>query len=1600
MLVRIATKASCLLLFCLVVSSAKAQLSADFTATPTSGCAPMVVRFTDLSTGNPTQWRWDLGNGTISFLQNPSVTYFNPGLYNIKLVVRRPNQADSIVKTQYIRVNAKPTVQFTASPLVGCYPLPVQFTDQSIAGSGTITLWQWDFGDGFSSSQQNPTHIYNAAGNYNVTLRIRNSNDCFTTLTKTSYVRISAGVLANFTAGMPSNCGAPANVTFQNLSSGTGALTYHWDFGDGDTSTAQHPTHTYNALGSYTVQLVVTNTSGCRDTIRSSTPVNIQTVSASFEAPDTLCAGSPGIFTNTSSPTPLSVVWDFGDGTTSTDLNPSKTFSAPGTYIIKLVSDFGPCKDSATQSITINPLPTVDFTTSDTLHCGRPYTVSFNNASTGGVSYLWDFGDNTTSTDANPVHVYDTTGHFTVQLTVFNANACSTVLVKNNLVNITGPSIQLTSVPDSGCAPFVKHFAANITSPDPIASYLWNFGDGNTSTDPAPDYTYSNTGTYAVSLVVTTVGGCMDSIVVPRGIIVNSTPVVNFSATPTSTCAETPVVFTDLSPGTNTSWLWNFGDGNMSPVHNPLHQYVDTGYFDVTLTVWNGGCKDSIKFIRYIHIDPPIAKFQIVKSCQNPYLVTFTDQSIGADQYFWDFGDGSTSNVRSPQHTYADTGSYVVELRVVNNRTGCEFTTRKPVLIIDIRPSFSASDTIICKGTNVLFSTPHSLTQVKNFYWNFSDGPAQNITASNSVNHRFNNSGVYTITLITTDVNNCKDTLIKRQYITVFGPKAKFGSTVPGTCLNSQITFIDSSTTDGTHPIQSWFWDYRDGITETLTSQPFQHTYITPGSYLVKLRVTDSYGCTDSVTLRTPIQISRPSAQFSIADSISCMNKPLLFVNNSSGPGLTYTWNFGDGSTSSLQNPVHFYQSEGHFNVSLFITDQFGCTDFIQKDSFITIANPVARFAMSDSFSTCPPLVVQFTNQSLSATSTTWDFGDGSTAITANPSHFYNYPGDYVVTLKVTSRGGCIDSTQKTIHVKGPKGTFTYNPLIGCVPMTVNFTSITEDRATILWDYNDGTTQSTTIDASSHVYTYPGVYVPQIILSDTAGCQVPIVGADTIVINGAIARFDFINRSYCDSGSIVFSDSSVSNDLIVSYNWNFGDGNTSTLQNPQHPYQSPGSYFPVLTIATENGCVDSFASPNPVRIVASPVAQINAGPNGCAPLTASFNGTLQVPDTSAIQWQWTFNNGNTSTAQQPAAQIFNTAGNYTVTLTATNSSGCTDTTTATVSAYAIPVVGAGSDTIICERRGIPINATGASTYTWWPATGLSCVNCASPIANPDSITTYHVTGTSAEGCSANDTIVVRVKYPFTMTVGTGATLCKGGSKVVSATGANSYVWTPSSGLSSNTAATVTAQPDTTTNYMVVGTDDRGCFKDTGYVFFRVYPIPVVEAGDDKIVNVGSTIDLIPTISPDVTEVIWSPTTGVFRNTYPGISVKPTQNTEYTVDVKNAGGCASRDKVTVYVICDGANVFIPNTFSPNNDGMNDVFYPRGSGLFKIRNLRIFNRWGEVLFERNSFNANDAASGWDGTFKAVKQPADVYVYTIDIICDNNSILTYKGNIALLR
>ena len=319
--------------------------TANFAAEPTAGCAPLYVQFTDLSTGSPTSWLWDFGDGATSTEQHPVHVYDIPGSYTVSLTATNDCGSDTHVEPAYIQVEVTPDSAFTADPIQGCAPLPVQFTDLSAGGP---TSWLWEFGDGATSAEANPNHIYMAPGLYSVSLTVANSCGSNVT-TMYEYIAVSGPPQAAF-----SNTGAgcaPAEVCFFDESTGS-PTAWAWDFGDGATSIEQNPCHTF-ADGGYTVCLTASN--GCGSDTVCTMIVIPGALDAEFSGSPT--SGNAPLevqFSDLSTGAPDSWAWDFGDGATSTDQNPVHTYVAPGSYTVTLTisSQCGP--DTATKTSYIN----------------------------------------------------------------------------------------------------------------------------------------------------------------------------------------------------------------------------------------------------------------------------------------------------------------------------------------------------------------------------------------------------------------------------------------------------------------------------------------------------------------------------------------------------------------------------------------------------------------------------------------------------------------------------------------------------------------------------------------------------------------------------------------------------------------------------------------------------------------------------------------------------------------------------------------------------------------------------------------------------------------------------------------------------------------------------------------------------------------------------------------------------------------------------------------------------------------------------------------------------------------------------------------------
>jgi PKD repeat protein len=1257
----------------------------EISVNDSTGCRPFNVNFTSATAA--TSYLWDFGDGATSSQQNPSHTYTVAGLYTVTLTcVLASGCTTTTVKPGFIEVIA-PVSNFMSPTQAVCAPSLVNFVNQS---TGAVS-WHWDFGDGTSSTNQNPSHIYNVPGTYTVTLISFSSEGCSDTLVKPDYILVP-GTLSDFSITSQSTC---LQTIAQFVDQSINASSWFWNFGDGFTSTLQNPTHTYLTTGSFTVTLITTDSVGCSSFYAGPNPVVVH--------PDPVASGTITIkngcnplttsFVNSSTGA-VSYVWHFGNGDSSTDVNPVYTYTTPGFYQPYMVAytSFG-CTDTLfmTSGVTVYSTPVANFTRSVNNACA-PVSVTFTNQSAplDNPVFAWNFGNGDTSSAMVPTYTYTTPGTFQVQLIVTNNGGCTDTVIKSVTVRPSPVANAVASVV-TGCSPLAVNFTDS--SVDAV-SYLWDFGDGNTSTNQNPGHTYTAGGIYTVSLIVTSSTGCTDTLVLPTPINVYQTPNANFTRNPTNGCEPLPVVFNSTSSLLNNPvYSWNFGDGNTSSLASPTNTFNTSGIFNVSLVVTNdGGCTDTIVKVVTVHPKPDaVASASVMTGC-SPLAVSFTNNSVDATTYTWDFGDGTTSTSPNPSHTYTAAGSYFVML-IASNANGCIDTLlfSNPI-VVNQTPNANFSRTPVSGCTPVLVSFTNSSNQLNNpvYSWNFGNGQTSNL-ASPSFNYTV--AGNYQVMLVVTNDAGCADTVIKSVTINETPVAAASLTTTEG-CSPVTVGFTNNSVGATTYS-----WNFGDGGTSALSDPTY--TYSTPGVYTVSMIATSGAGCADTVILPLPVSVYEvPVANFTRTPSSGCAPINVSFTNTSTSlAGATYLWDFGNGQTSSLQNPTMFFGTSGVYQVQLIVTNLGGCSDTIVKN---VAAHPVAvaSASVNDTIG-CTPFNAIFTNTSTGATSYSWDFGDGSVSTGANPSHTYTTSGIYTVTLIATNSNNCADTLvfPYSIHVnQSPIANFSRTPSSGCSPLTVVFNNASQQQQspTYLWDFGNGQTGTGTTDTI--LYVNAGTYQPTLIITNSNGCTDTVTKSLTVhQTPDAIATVSGTNG--CAPYAVTFANTSLN---ATSYNWNFGDGSTSTSANPSHTYAVAGDYTVTLIATGAGGCKDTLVFTPQIHVKATPSAAFTSNVTaGCMPLTVNFSD--MSTGLVGAQYAWVFGNGQSSSQQNPVA-TFTAAGSYTVQLVVTNDEGCTDTASATIVVDPLPVAQAtmtnttGCSPLVTSFTNI---STGAGSYTWF-----------------------------------------------------------------------------------------------------------------------------------------------------------------------------------------------------------------------------------------------------------------------------------------------------------
>ena len=742
----------------------------DFSADKLVGCRrSMKVTFTNLTTKGsgcttkPDSFIWDTGTDKIILHNDTPLVYqypptIKPKKYTVKLYVYNKGCGDSIVKKDYIEILAPSTgFNFSQNP---CKIDTVHFISNTLGA----TSLKWDFGDGGTSTDSIVNHYYNTIGTYPVDLiAINDTTHCVDTFK--NIIHIDPPLTVAFTSKDTGGC-APYKVQFRSTTNEL--VTYYWDFGDGVQDHTDAPLHTYADAGTYKVSLKVLDSKGCSATVVHDSMIKVSGPHIKFSAsPLSGCmpitvkivdsSSKKGILSKTidfgdgtpkqivksdsfyhtyNTPIPLSdsfytitmsandkkcgasysikvfankpsakfdvftqggcnsirysfvpsqdagstirnFDWDFGDGTKSKDKIVNKQYTSDvNTTVTLITTDNNGCRDTSIKKLNFKVKKLkAGFKASPLKTSCPPTLVTFTDTSQSSygkiVKYLWDFGDGTSSTLPVPQKLYVSPGHFNIKLRVIDENNCVDSITKPSYINIAGARGSFTFDKKHGCENLTVTFTAK-TGKD--IKFIWDMGDGSRDSGQVVTYAYKSTGRYIPALILSDSLGCTYAIPANDTIVVEPNPKPNFSNT--WACNGQPTNFTDLSnpvKGTLFQWHWDLGDGESADIQNPSHIYSKPGKYLVGLTAYStSGCFATIK--RRTKIGGIIADIRSSKpaACVG-YPFTFSDSSYSdtiKTSWHWTFGDGGSSTVQHPQHTFYKKGFYPVKL-VVKDTTGC-----------------------------------------------------------------------------------------------------------------------------------------------------------------------------------------------------------------------------------------------------------------------------------------------------------------------------------------------------------------------------------------------------------------------------------------------------------------------------------------------------------------------------------------------------------------------------------------------------------------------------------------------------------------------------------------------------------------------------------------------------------------------------------------------------------------------------------------------------------------------------------------------------------------------------------------------------------------
>lgn len=825
----------------------------------------------------------------------------------------------------------------------------------------------------------------------------------------------------NFTVNNAAQCDEEDLFTFTALGSiaSSNTLSRDWKYGDGNTDAGSPVSHSYSTYGTYNVSLKAYNKDlpKCSTDIIKAVVVYPQPAAVINDYSWNNCPKADQYFdgyaSNVATGSLSSYSWDFGDGGTGSSSFVNHVYSNFGNYTVNLVvtSDKG-CKDTATVTHTVYPLPVVNFTTE--LACDghdvqfKDLTTlnSFGGSSLSGGYYYYRFDDGSEAYDKNPKHLYSSTGTYSVFLQVQTNKYCSDTIRKKIVVN---PSPKAQFQASNACLSDNVTLLNQSSISSGTNSYKWDFGNGANSSATTPSPLYSQPGSYNIKLKATSNTGCTDS--TNKDILIYSMPVAQFSAT--DECLGTPTSFTNFSVDAVSS-KWTFENGQTSVAENPSYTYNTDGSKSVTLEVSTAnGCKNSTT--KSVAVWPiPTATFTAISasSCLNLHNFSLTNNSTVSSGSFtsnWEFGDNTVSSATSPQKKYAGAGTYTIVLNTTSDK-GCMNSSNKTV-IVNPHPIVDFSFTNNCIGSAIPFTNKSNISSgtINNYDWNFGDA-----NTSNSINpsHTYSIANTYTVSLQATSNAGC---IANTSYPVVAWPLPVVSFTNDDVCFGLSNKFTNTSGVSSGF-MATYEWSFGDASSSDEISP--SHNYTTAGAYMVSLKGTSDKGCSANASGTANVW-PQPVANFTTSDV--CQGLASSFTNTSTLTGGTisnYNWNFGDGNGSTNQNPTHTYATFGNYLVNLKVSSDKNCSSSISKEAKV-YRQPSARIYASTVQTSVLDPVINFSDNSLFGDYSDWDFGFNNRTSNNNlDTCSYFKPGRYIVRLISSTVNQCSDDDSVVIQIE------------------------------------------------------------------------------------------------------------------------------------------------------------------------------------------------------------------------------------------------------------------------------------------------------------------------------------------------------------------------------------------------------------------------------------------------------------------------------------------------------------------------------------------------------------------------------------------------------